>query len=254
MSQHNILSSIVLQQQGTADGVPELLQNTIESTIAFLPNLIGAILILIIGWLIGAILGGIVSSLADGIGLDKHAKDTPLGRMTSGENPVSKLLGKITSWFVYALAILAAADALSIPILSNWIARAVSYLPAFIAGLLVIIAGFILADIVGDVISRSLGITASSSYSAWFADGVRMFLYFTVVVIGLDTMGIDVELLYVFARALAWGLAIGIALAFGIAFGWGSKDYVSNNIERWAGTAKQKAPSSKSEGSSGGGD
>ncbi|WP_232686416.1 mechanosensitive ion channel family protein [Halobacterium zhouii] len=251
MNLHNALSSIVLQEEGPFDAIPEFLQETVQSIIAFLPRLVGAIVILIIGWIIGAILGGIVKRITDSVGLDAHATDTPLGRMSSGDDPVSTLLGKITAWFVYALAILAAADALAIEILSEWLARAVSYLPAFIAGLLVIIVGFVVADIIGDVIRSSLGSTAKSS---WFADGVRMFLYFTAIVIGFDTMGIDIELLYIFARALAWGLAIGIGAAIAIAFGWGAKDYVSNNISQWAGKAKQQSPSPDSEQRSGGDD
>jgi uncharacterized membrane protein len=146
---------------------------------------------------------------------------------------VSNFLGKVTAWFVYALAI---------PILSEWIATAVSYLPAFIAGLLVIIGGFIVADFIGDAIERTRA-AAQTAYATWFATGVRMFLYFTAVVIGLDTMGVDVNILYIFARAMAWGLAAGLALAIGISFGWGGHDYVANKMNRWAGSARNTASS-----------
>lgn len=230
--------AIVLQQED-GDLVPNFLEETVADIIAFLPRLLGALLILIIGWIIGAALGRLVRRVADGLNLDRYARDTPLGRM-GGEtrDPVAKFLGKITAWFIYALAILAAADALEIPILSEWISTAVSYLPALIAGLLIIVGGFILADFIADAIARTR--TASESrYTNWFADGTRMFIYFTAIIVGLDTMGIDVALLYLFARALAWGLAAAIALAVGISFGWGAKDYVSNNMDRWAGRVQQ---------------
>ena len=127
-----------------------------------------------------------------------------------------------------------------------------SYLPAFIAGLLVIIGGFIVTDFIGDAIERTRAAT-KTAYATWFATGVRMFLYFTAVVIGLDTIGIDVQILYVFAQALAWGLAAGLALAIGISFGWGGKDYVANNMNRWAGstrsTASDVSPESQDTGS-----
>ena len=228
-------------------GVPNFLEDTIASIIAFLPRLIGALLILLVGWIIGRALAGLVSRVADRVGLDSMVIDTPLGRIMGGsQQAVSNAFGRIAAWFVYALAILAAANALAIPILSQWIATAVSYLPAFVAGLLVIVLGFVVADFIGDIITRTRAAT-QSRFTSWFANGTRMFLYFTAIVIGLDTMGIDVAILYVFARALAWGFAAAVALGVGIALGWGGRDYVAHNIDRWMSSARQSAPSPSSD-------
>ncbi|NEU55706.1 hypothetical protein [Halorussus sp. MSC15.2] len=239
--------NVLLQADGVFGNLPEWLGNALSEIVAALPRLIGAIVILIIGWAVGKILGGVVQRVADRAGIDRSAQDTPIGRMMGdSRDALSNFLGSVTAWFVYALAILAAANTLAIPILSRWIATAVSYLPAFIAGLLVIIGGFIVSDFIGDAIERTRAAT-QSQYTHYFATGVRMFLYFTAVVIGLDTMGIDVQLLYIFAQALAWGLAAGLALAIGVGFGWGSKDYIANNMNRWAGTAKSSASSMSQE-------
>lgn len=239
--------SAVALQSGT-DTVPGFLQETIASIVAFLPRLIGAVIILLIGWILGRAVAGVVTKITDKVELDRAVMDTPLGRMLGGtERSVSNSFGALAKWFVYALAILAAANALAISLLSQWISRAVSYLPAFIAGLLVIVLGFIVADFIGDAIERTREST-STTYTSWFATGVRMFLYFTAIVIGLDTMGIDVNILYVFARALSWGIAAAIAIGVGVALGWGGKDYVRDNIDRWAGAAKQKTSSARRSG------
>ncbi|MFC4447536.1 mechanosensitive ion channel family protein [Halorussus aquaticus] len=240
--------NVLLQADGEVLGnLPEWLGSALSEIVAALPRLVGAIVILLIGWAVGKILGGVVQRVADRAGIDRSAKDTPIGRMMGdSRDALSNFLGSVTAWFVYALAILAAANTLAIPILSEWIATAVSYLPAFVAGLLVIIGGFIVSDFIGDAIERTRAAT-QSQYTHYFATGVRMFLYFTAVVIGLDTMGIDVQLLYIFAQALAWGLAAGLALAIGVGFGWGSKDYIANNMNRWAGTAKTSASSMSQE-------
>ncbi|GAB7019106.1 hypothetical protein [Halostagnicola sp. A-GB9-2] len=222
--------------------VPEWLQDPVAELITFLPRLVGAVVILLIGWVIGRLAAGVVRRLADGVELDRMVLETPLGRILGGtERAVSSAFGKLAKWFVYALAILAAANALAIPTLSEWISTAVSYLPAFIAGLLVIVLGFVVADFIGDVIERTQA-AAQTAYASWFANGARMFLYFTAIVIGLDTMGIDVGILYVFARALAWGLAAAVAIGVGVAFGWGGKDYVSENIDRWMGRTSTVTP------------
>ncbi|ELZ06633.1 MULTISPECIES: mechanosensitive ion channel family protein [Natrialba] len=222
--------------------VPEWLQDPVAELVVFLPRLIGALVILLIGWVVGRFAARVVRRIADGIELDRMVLETPLGRILGGtERAVSRAFGKLGKWFVYALAILAAANALAIPTLSEWIATAVSYLPAFIAGLLVIVFGFVVADFIGDVIERTRA-AAETAYASWFANGARMFLYFTAIVIGLDTMGIDVGILYVFARALAWGLAAAVAIGAGVAFGWGGKDYVAENIDRWMGRTSSVTP------------
>ena len=236
---------LVLQQVQ----VPDYLQDPVADIAVYLPRLLGAVVILLIGWVLGRLAGGVVRRIADGIELDRMVLETPLGRILGGtERAVSGAFGKLTKWFVYALAILAAANALAIPTLSEWVATAVSYLPAFIAGLLVITIGFVVADFVGDVIERTRAATRTA-YTSWFADGARIFLYATALVIGLDTMGIDVGILYVFAQALAWGVAAAVAIGAGIAFGWGGKDYVAENIDRWMGRTSAMAPEESAAGS-----
>jgi len=224
-------------------GVPGFLEETITGIVAFLPRLIGALVVLLIGWVVGVVAAGVVRRLTDAVQLDRFVLDTPLGRVMGGtQDAVSRTFGTIAKWFVYALAILAAANVLAIPLLSQWIQTAVSYLPAFIAGLLVIVLGFVVADFIGDMIMNTQAAT-QTNYTRWFATGTRIFLYFTAIVIGLDTMGIDVSILYVVARAAAWGIAGALALGAGIAIGWGGHQYVAENIDRWMGRASAATPS-----------
>ncbi|GAB7008933.1 mechanosensitive ion channel family protein [Halorubrum trueperi] len=214
-------------------GVPEYLQETVAGIIAFLPRLIGAAVILLIGWVLGRLVAGAVRRVADRTEVDRLVMNTPLGGALGGsETAVSRSLGRVAGYFVYALAILTAADALAVELLSEWIAAAVSYLPAFVAGALIIVVGFVLADFVADLAARTETVT-ETSYTDVFADGLRVFLYFVVTVIGLGTMGVDVQILNTFAQAAAWGLAGGAALAIGIAFGLGGRDHVAANIDDW---------------------
>lgn len=244
MTESDTYPRIVLQAGGDMfGGLPQWLQEPLAGFIALLPRLVGAVIILLIGWIIGRAIAAVVRRIADRIELDRMVLATPLGRMLGGtERAVLGAFGKLAAWFVYALAILAAANVLAIPTLSRWIATAVSYLPAFIAGLLVIVLGFVVADFIADAIRRTETGTRSR-YSQWFADGTRIFLYFIAITVGLDTMGIDVQILYVFATALAWGLAAAVAIGVGVAFGWGGRDYVTNHIDKWMQSASDSTPS-----------
>ncbi|MFC7136076.1 mechanosensitive ion channel family protein [Halobaculum litoreum] len=228
-------------------GIAEFFNQTVGGLITFLPRLAGAVVILLIGWLVGIGVARVVRVLADRVQVDRAVLATPLGSILGGtEAAVSKAFGTIGKWFVYAVAILAAADVLAIPLLSEWIQTAVSYLPAFVAGLLVIVLGFVVADFIGDAITRTEAAT-ENAYTSWFATGVRLFLYFTVVVIGLSTMGVDTGILTVFAQAIAWGLAAAIAIGVGVAVGWGGHTYVQDNIARWARRASSATPRPRNE-------
>jgi small-conductance mechanosensitive channel len=223
--------------------VPEFLDETLTAVANFLPQLVGALLILLVGWILGRIVGGIIRRLTDRTDIDRHVMATPLGGALGGtEKAVSRSLGRVGAYFVYALAILAAADALAVDLLSEWIASAVSYLPALVAGLLIIVVGFVVADFLADVVAHTESVT-DTGYTDAFADGLRIFLYFVVTVIGLGTMGVDVQILNTFAQAAAWGVAAGVALAIGIAFGLGGRDYVAENIDDWLPGSAPEAPS-----------
>jgi small-conductance mechanosensitive channel len=218
------------------DIIPSI-EQAIAQAIAFVPRLAGALIVLLVGWLVGRLVYRVLSRAIDSLEIDRAVMRTPLGRLLGDtERAVSRAFGRLGAWFVYGLAILTAADVLAVELLSEWIGTAVSYLPAFIAGALVIVIGFVLADFLADGVSRTETVT-ETGYTAYFADGLRGFLYFVAVVIGLDTMGVDVQILYLFASAVAAGVAVGLALALGIGLGWGSKDYVSEHIDEWVGSS-----------------
>lgn len=226
----------------TFQQIPGYFDETIETTIAFLPRLVGAIIILLVGWIVGRLIGRIVRRLVATVRIDRATMRTPIGEMLGGPDAVSRAFGIVAAWYVYFLAFLAAANVLAIQMLSEWIDAAVSYLPAFVAGVLIIVFGFILADFVGDVIQRSITATRART-SALLADGTRIFLYFVVLVVGLETMGVNVGILYIFAGAAAFGLALAIAIGAGLAIGFGGRGYVDDNIDRWMRQARRTATS-----------
>lgn len=68
-----------------------------------------------------------------------------------------------------------------------------------------------------------------------------------MIVIGLDTMQVDVEILYIFAGAVAGGLGLALAIGLGIALGLGGRDYVAENIDDWVGQASREMEASETE-------
>ncbi|WP_435361395.1 mechanosensitive ion channel family protein [Haloarchaeobius sp. DFWS5] len=232
-------TAVILQ----VEEFPGVVEQVAMEVAAYIPNIIGALIILVIGWFVGRLVGRIVATAVDKVELDQQVLKTPLGRMLGGtERAVSNAFGTLARWFVYAVTLVAATEVLAIDTLSEWVTTVASYLPAFIAGFAVIVLGFVVADFIGDAITRTRAATEESRYTGLFATATRLFLYFTAIVIGLDTMGLDVTILYVVAQAAAYGLGAALAIGLGIAIGWGSKDYVASHIDSWMSRAGSSGP------------
>lgn len=206
-----------------------------------IPGIVGAIVALIIGWIAGRALGIGVSKILDKAGVDDALRKTVIGKSIekSGITCV-RFFDLIVRWFVYLIAILAAANILNITVLSNFLNMVVSYLPSFIAGVFILLFGFIIVDYFADFF-RTFGREAKIEFTGIIANGLRLLLYFVIIVISLSVIGIDVTILYIFATALAWGIAVGAGVGIAVAVGWGFKDVVRAKADEWIKTATEAA-------------
>jgi small-conductance mechanosensitive channel len=213
--------------------IPEFLTQIWDTFVTLLPRVVGAIIALIVGWIAGKALGKAVSKVLDRAGVDDALRPTIFGRVLerSGITCVG-FFDLIVRWFVYLIAIFAAVDILQIEILRTYLNMVVTYLPSLIAGVIILIAGFIITDYITDLMKK-VGEEAGIAYSKVFSDILRLFLYSVVIIIALSQMKIDVSVLYIFANALAWGISIGAGVGLGIALGWGFKDVIAESAKDW---------------------
>jgi small-conductance mechanosensitive channel len=213
----------------------------VGSIIAFLPSVVAAIIILIIAWIVGRVLGRLVSSALDRVGVDDALRRTVIGKsIESSGTSIRHVFDLIVRWFIYIIGIMSAVDVLGIPTLTSLTQRVVFYIPNIIVALIVLVVGFIFADIVGGLI-RKTGTASEVPYMGIFSTAIEVFLYFIVIIIALDQLKINTSIIYVFATALAWGIAVGAGVGLGVAFGFGLKDKIPRLLESVTGEeAKQK--------------
>jgi hypothetical protein len=186
-------------------------------------------------------LGKAFSKLLERAGIASRLRKTVVGRVLQRSGvTATRFLELLIRWFVYLVAFLVVADVLQISALSAFISNVVQYLPNFIAGMFILLFGFVAVDFIGDAI-RAIGQEAKIEFATVLSMGVKLFLYLTVTIIALTTMKIDVTILNEFARAIAWGTAIGIAVGLGIAFGLGLKDRVAKDAAKWLASAEVTA-------------
>ncbi len=206
-------------------------ENAIGMIVGYIPAIIAAIIILIIGLFAGRIFGKVVSNVLDKIGVDEAVDKTAIGDTikNSGMTTVG-VFGALVRWFIYLIFIMAAVNVLNIPMFTSLMHQVVLYIPHLILGIVVLVAGLIVADFVMDTIGEQL-----KAKEVEFADTItsvlRAIFYLVVIVFALDQLLIETTIIYTFLVPLAWGLAAGIAIAIGISLGWGTKDIVAEYIK-----------------------
>jgi len=202
------------------DGVMKM----INSVIAYLPNFIAAIIILIIGWIVGRFLGKVISKILDKVGVDDALRKTSIGKAIeqSGMNIV-RLFDLIVRWFIYLIAIAAAASVLKIEFISDLFEKIILYLPHVAMFLIILIAGFILIDYFADIL-HAWGKTQNIEFLEVIILLLRVFFYFVVLILALSQLLIDLTIIYTFVTPIAWGVGIGVGVGIAVFIAYGLKD------------------------------
>jgi small-conductance mechanosensitive channel len=204
--------------------ISDALMQMVYSVIAFIPNLVAAIIILIIGWLVGRILGKVISGILDRIGVDDALLKTSVGKAIeqSGTSVVS-FFDLIVRWFIYLIAIVAAANVLQLEFLTTLFQSIVVYLPHIAMFLIILIAGFIMVDYFADLLD-GWGKTQDIEFLGVIIMLLRVFFYFIILILALSQLLIDLTIIYTFVTPIAWGVGLGLGAGIAIFIGFGLKD------------------------------
>jgi len=142
------------------EGLLVPVQGMLETVLTYLPNILGALLILLVGWLGARILQRLVINLLSGLGLDRVSEKANVSSVLGTTKP-SAIIGLIVYVMVLVFAVIGALNALALEAItapaSNMIALILQALPAiFAAGLILVIAllvGRLLASLASNLLA-----------------------------------------------------------------------------------------------------
>ena len=191
-----------------------------------LPELLAALAILLIGWLIARLLRAltirfakIANRMITRLGVQVRA---PIGSL---RDSTLHVIGEIVFWIVILVSLSIATNVLGLGMFAGWLDRLIGYLPNILSGLFIIFAGVILANIARDSVLATFG-SLGETQRVFLARGAQIATLTILVIVGVDQIGIDITIVVtVLAIALASTLG-GLSLAFGL----GARSYVSNLI------------------------
>ena len=221
----------VLGVQGLFDSIVVVFQKIF----AAVPNIIAALLVLGVFYLVGRLLAKLVTKALTSIHFDELPVKLGLAKKApTGAGSASNVVGYIVMIFIMLFAIIMAADLLGFAAVNEMIAVLTQFLGLVLLGVVVIGIGIFVANFVANIL-RSAG-RAESMIS--FA---RIAIIVLSVLLGIRAMGFANDIVL-----LGFGLALGAtAIAAAIAFGLGGRQVAGELLARWTKTGSHSEKTKK---------
>lgn len=198
--------------------------------IAYLPQLLVALVVLVLGWIVGGALGRITTKLFDVLRVNALLRaagaETVAARAGYTLNG-SAFLGTLIKWLIIVVFFVAALDILGLEQVTIFFRDVVlGYLPQVIVAVLILFGVIIIASVVDRAVvasTRASGFTAPELLGAFARYAIILFGILTV----MDLLRIGAEI----ANMLFAGIVFALALAFGLAFGLGGREAAAKYLE-----------------------
>ena len=192
----------------------------------FVPNLLGALALLLVGWITAFIVRWLLLRFGKGMDAIMAAVHRWLGQeVTRPRWSVSRLVANSAFWIVLAYTVSAAAGQLGLVTFSNWVLGLLGYLPRLLISVFILFIGYLVS---GGVRNMIIAVTESGDFQHGPTLGRMvsgLILAFTLL-LALSQLGLDVTVFSYIILLAAAGLFGSLALAFGI----GAADAVRNVI------------------------
>ena len=242
--------------QDWGDAVMVSATEALQNFLGFLPALIGAILILVIGWFLAGLLAGLVERGLKMVGFERAANTTGINTFierSGSEWTASAIVAEIIKWFIRLNAIQAAASILGLNQISSIINAILLWLPNLVVAIAIIVIGALIARFVGGLVRGSTGQMGFSNSELLGSVAYYAILAFAVVA-AVNQLGIAPTVV----NTLFIGLVAVVVLSVGLAFGLGGQQTAAQITASWyekgrAASQKVAEYQAKSSGGSSGG-
>ncbi len=208
----------------------------LNKTIGFLPELIAALVVIIVGFFIANGLGLLTEKIVNLLKIDNLLEKMGFDRIisrTSLRLKTGRFLGGIVYWLVAVAFLITAADILSLEAVSSFLEKVLNYLPNLIIAVLILVATFYFANFIKSVVRHSAKIAKMAE-----SDLLGSISWWVLVVFGfasaLSQLGINQEIMNFLDKAIIGTFAVAIALSFGL----GGKDLAREALDKLKREAK----------------
>ena len=185
----------------------------------FIPTLIGALLVVIAGFLVAKLLDTLLSKLLAKLGLDRLVQRSGLHKQLARvglKKTVSTLIGRIVYWFVLLIFLVSALESLGLERVSASLDMLALYVPKMFAAAIVLLAGVLLGQLLNSLVAGAAD-GVGLDYAAALGRLAQGLVIIISISVAIGQLEIRAELLnYVVVIVL---LCVGLAGALAVGFG-----------------------------------
>ena len=215
----------------TLHSIGDVLLALLNEVLLYVPKVISAAIILIIGYIIARIVRSLVTKGLRLVHFDQVADRAGITAMLqrAGTNmDGARLLGTIAFWWIFLIFIVNALDALALPTITAYLSLLLGYLPRVFVAFLIVVVGALIANVVAGAIRGATAETGTTT-SGLLGALARWFILLFAVLAAVTQLGIAQSMIFIlFASALGM-----VALAGGLAFGLGGRETAAQIVNNW---------------------
>ena len=201
--------------------------------ISFVPNLLGAIILFIIGWIVGSVIGKAITQVFAALKIDSLFESAGASTIVNRAGlrlNVGGFIGGLVKWFIIIVFLMASLQILGLTQVNEFLRDAVLfYLPKVIIATLVLVIATVLADSMRKIVKAS-AMAANVRSANMLGSIVKYAIWTFAFIIALSELGIATT----FMQTLFIGIVAALAISFGLAFGLGGRDAAARSIERFS--------------------
>jgi Conserved TM helix len=207
--------------------IGQTLKDGINEVVAFLPNLIGFLLLLLIGFIVAKVVSTVVRKVLEKVGVDDRIRRSDANKYVDGVLPgatVSGGVARVTFWLIFVFFLFSAIGALKIPALTGFMNSVLAYLPNVIAAIAIFVVAALVSGAVAAGVTKLMGDTPTGKIVATIVPALVMVIAMFMI---LEQLQIAPEIVRIAFAAVMFALALGLALAFGL----GGRDVAARLLE-----------------------
>ena len=212
--------------------VIEPLKAVIHQIMAFLPNLLAMLVILIAGIMLARLLRALLVRFLKAVNFDAWADRmgvTTILRKGDLWSKPSLAVGALFFWLLIIVVLMAGMSALKVTAIDSIVSQFFLYLPRIFSAVVILTVGYVIAGF----ISRAILIAAVNSgyhYARLLARAVRLLLTVLILAMVLEELKVAPGIVLAAFSIIFGGIVVALAIAFGV----GGIDAAKRMIEREA--------------------
>lgn len=201
--------------------------DSLTRVISYLPNIIGALVVLLIGIVVAWAIKTVVVKVLGYIQIRPLTETVGLDKVFKAKVDLVGLTGELVQWIVIIVFLIPALEILNLTQVNEVLQSVVAYIPNVVAAVFIVMIGAIVADLVAKVVMGAVD-TIGARTAGVLADIARYSIIIFVVLAALTQLGIASTLI----ERLFTGVVALLAIAGGLAFGLGGQEAAKDLISR----------------------